>query len=115
MDDTFTLYNLKVEVVASDRPMVCGYKVGDYFLVIGEDIVFPANTSFSMYALSARIRWYPVIRARYVTALFTPPKPRNSRPNVCRHGAMLAPQLPISMGNIVLTPASSQIGISASI
>ena len=23
MDDTFTLYDLKVEVVAGDRPMVC--------------------------------------------------------------------------------------------
>ena len=23
MDDTFTLYDLKVEVVATDRPMVC--------------------------------------------------------------------------------------------
>jgi hypothetical protein len=32
MDDTFTLYDLKVEVVASDRPMVCSHKVGDYFL-----------------------------------------------------------------------------------
>ena len=33
MDDTFTLYDLKVEVVAGDRPMVCSHKVGDYFLV----------------------------------------------------------------------------------
>ena len=36
MDDTFTLYDLKVEVVATDRPMVCSHKVGDYFLVQGE-------------------------------------------------------------------------------
>ena len=28
MDDTFTLYDLKVEVVATDRPMVCSHKVG---------------------------------------------------------------------------------------
>lgn len=28
MDDTFTLYDLKVEVVAGDRPMVCSHKVG---------------------------------------------------------------------------------------
>ena len=41
MDDTFTLYDLKVEVVAGDRPMVCSHKVGDYFLVQGENLVFP--------------------------------------------------------------------------
>jgi len=59
MDDQFTLYNLKVEVVASNRPMVCGHNVGDYFLVIGEDIVFPENRSFSMYALSALLPLLP--------------------------------------------------------
>ena len=32
MDDTFTLYDLKVEVVATDRPMVCSHRAGDYFL-----------------------------------------------------------------------------------
>lgn len=47
MDDTFTLYDLKVEVVAGDRPMVCSHKVGDYFLVQGENLVFPKETSFS--------------------------------------------------------------------
>lgn len=59
MDDKFTLYNLKVEVVASDKPMVCGHKEGDYFLVIGEDIIFPENNSFSMYALSAILPLLP--------------------------------------------------------
>ena len=59
MDDTFRLYNLKVEVIASDRPMVCKHKVGDYFLVIGEDLVFPQCKSFSMYALSAILPMLP--------------------------------------------------------
>ncbi|MGC4018153.1 MAG: TIGR04076 family protein [Muricomes sp.] len=59
MDDKFTLYNLKVEVIASEKPMVCGHKAGDYFLVIGEDIVFPENHSFSMYALSALLPLLP--------------------------------------------------------
>ena len=53
MDDHFTLYDLKVEVIASDRPMVCSHKEGDYFLVEGENLVFPQTHSFSMYALSA--------------------------------------------------------------
>ncbi|MEI3182646.1 MAG: TIGR04076 family protein [Lachnospiraceae bacterium] len=59
MDDTFTLYDLKVEVVASDRPMVCSHKVGDYFLVQGENLVFQKDTSFSMYSLSALLPLLP--------------------------------------------------------
>lgn len=59
MDDTFELYDLKVEVVATDRPMVCSHKVGDYFLVQGENLVFPENTSFSMYSLSALLPMLP--------------------------------------------------------
>lgn len=59
MDDTFELYDLKVEVVATDRPMVCSHKVGDYFLVQGENLVFPENTSFSMYSLSALLPLLP--------------------------------------------------------
>lgn len=59
MDDKFILYDLKVEVISSDKPMVCGHKEGDYFLVIGEDIVFPENRSFSMYSLSALLPLLP--------------------------------------------------------
>ena len=59
MDDNFTLYDLKVEVVASERPMVCSHKEGDYFLVIGENLVFPETNSFSMYALSALLPLLP--------------------------------------------------------
>ncbi len=59
MDDKFTLYNLKVETMASDRPMVCKHKEGDYFLVVGEDLIFPENNSFSMYALSAILPLLP--------------------------------------------------------
>jgi len=29
--DTFDLYDLRVEVVATDRPMVCGHRAGDWF------------------------------------------------------------------------------------
>ncbi len=59
MDDNFELYNLKVEIISSERPMVCKHRVGDYFLVIGEDIVFPENNSFSLYALSALLPLLP--------------------------------------------------------
>lgn len=59
MDDEFALFDLKVEVIGSERPMVCGHQVGDYFLVIGENLVFPENNSFSMYALSALLPLLP--------------------------------------------------------
>lgn len=58
-DDAFTLYDLRVEVVAGDKPFVCSHKVGDYFLVQGENLVFPEKTSFSMYALSAILPLLP--------------------------------------------------------
>ena len=35
-DDSFTLYDLKVEVVAGEKPMVCSHHPGDYFLVQGK-------------------------------------------------------------------------------
>ena len=59
MDDKFTLFDLKVEVIASDKPMVCGHKEGDYFLVIGENLIFPENNFFSMYALSVLLPLLP--------------------------------------------------------
>lgn len=59
MDDTFELYDLKVEVVAGDRPFVCSHKEGDCFYVQGENLVFPEGSSFSMYALSAILPLLP--------------------------------------------------------
>ena len=53
MDDSFELYDLKVETIATDRPFVCSRRGGDYFLVQGENLVFPETDRFSMYALSA--------------------------------------------------------------
>ena len=68
MDDSFELYDLKVEVVASDRPFVCSHREGDCFYVQGENLVFPEGSSFSMYALSAIL---PLL----------PAKQRNTDPN----------------------------------
>lgn len=60
MDDTFTLYDLKVEVIATEKPMVCSHTPGDYFLVEGENLVFPDGCqSFSMYSLSALLPLLP--------------------------------------------------------
>lgn len=59
MDDRFELYDLKVEVVPGDRPYVCSHHTGDFFLVEGENLVFPGNTRFSMYALAALLPLLP--------------------------------------------------------
>ncbi len=59
MDDTFELYDLKVEVLGSEKPMVCSHTVGDYFLVEGENLVFPEKNSFSMYSLAALLPLLP--------------------------------------------------------
>lgn len=59
MEDSFILYDLKVEVTEGDKPFVCSHKAGDYFLVEGENLVFPEGTSFSMYSLSALLPLLP--------------------------------------------------------
>lgn len=59
MDDSFEIYDLKVEVTATDRPMVCSHHVGDYFLVEGENLVFPEPGAFSMYAMAAILPLLP--------------------------------------------------------
>lgn len=58
-DDTFELYDLRVEVLQGDKPLVCYHKIGDYFDISGENIIMPANQSFSMYALSALLPLLP--------------------------------------------------------
>ena len=58
-DDSFVLYDLKVEVVAGDGRLVCSHRIGDYFLVQGENLVFPENTAFSMYALNSILPFLP--------------------------------------------------------
>jgi uncharacterized repeat protein (TIGR04076 family) len=56
--DIFTLYNLKVEVVGNPAP-TCSNKLGDYFLVEGENIIFSENNSFSLYSLAALLPLLP--------------------------------------------------------
>jgi uncharacterized repeat protein (TIGR04076 family) len=58
-EDTFTLYDLRVEVVATHRPMVCDHREGDYFEVSGENLTFPPGQSFSIYALAALLPLLP--------------------------------------------------------
>jgi uncharacterized repeat protein (TIGR04076 family) len=58
-DDTFTLYDLRVEVVATDRPMECNHQPGDYFELSGENISFPEGQSFPLYPMAALLPLLP--------------------------------------------------------
>ncbi len=57
--DAFELFDLRVEVMAGDRPMVCSHKVGHAFDVHGENLIFPAASQFSMYSLAALLPLLP--------------------------------------------------------
>src|SRR5262245_60056205 len=58
--DEFTLYDLRVEVVAKG-PMVCNHKAGDYFELSGENLSLPAGQTFPIYPLAALL---PLLPAR---------------------------------------------------
>ncbi len=57
--DTFELYDLKVEVVQGDGPMVCNHAVGDYFELSGENLRFPPGQTFPLYPLAALLPLLP--------------------------------------------------------
>jgi len=57
--DEFTLYDLRVEVVQGDKPMVCNHEAGDYFEVSGEDLRFPDGQTFPLYPLAAILPLLP--------------------------------------------------------
>ena len=60
-DDRFELYDLEVEVLAGDRPMVCDHREGEVFHVIGEMITFPegGRRAFPLYPLAALLPLLP--------------------------------------------------------
>jgi uncharacterized repeat protein (TIGR04076 family) len=60
-DDSFRLYDLHVEVVAGDQPMVCNHPVGTWFELSGENLRFPDGQSFPLYPLAALL---PILPAK---------------------------------------------------
>ncbi|MGW8266536.1 MAG: TIGR04076 family protein [Longimicrobiales bacterium] len=58
-DDSFTLYDLRVEVVATERPMVCNHRPGDFFELSGENLSFPDGQTFPLYPLAAILPLLP--------------------------------------------------------
>jgi uncharacterized repeat protein (TIGR04076 family) len=57
--DAFVLYDLRVEVVATDRPMVCNHRAGDYFELRGENLSLPPGQTFPIYPLAALLPLLP--------------------------------------------------------
>ena len=59
--DEFTLYDLRVEVVEGDAPMVCNHAAGDWFELSGENLRFPPGQTFPLYPLAALL---PILPAK---------------------------------------------------
>ena len=59
LEDTFELWDLRVEVVGNQDDMVCGHTAGDSFEVSGENLSLPPGQPFSMYALAALLPLLP--------------------------------------------------------
>jgi uncharacterized repeat protein (TIGR04076 family) len=61
-DDSFELYDLKVEVRApAGAKLYCGAKPGDYFELKGEMLTLPPGQGFSIYSLGALL---PLLAAK---------------------------------------------------
>ncbi len=59
-DDSFELYDLRVEVTAPDGGAIyCGAKAGDYFELRGEMLHLPPGQGFSIYSLAALLPLLP--------------------------------------------------------
>ena len=62
--DRFTLHDLRVEVVAGDKEMICNHRAGDYFELRGENLTLPPGQSFPIYPLAALLPLLPAKQRR---------------------------------------------------
>ena len=60
INESFYLYDLRVEVMATSKRMVCSHKSGDYFEMSGENISIPLGQTFTIYSMSALLPLLPV-------------------------------------------------------
>jgi uncharacterized repeat protein (TIGR04076 family) len=58
-NDEFTLWDLRVEVLSGDRPMVCNHREGDFFELSGENLSLPEGQTFPIYPLAALLPLLP--------------------------------------------------------
>lgn len=58
MDDSFELYDLRVEVVCPEgERIMCGAREGDYFTLEGEMMYLPPGQGISIYSLGEWNEW----------------------------------------------------------
>src|SRR6185295_19539936 len=57
--DSVTLYDLRVTVESSEKPMVCSHRKGDFFDLSGESLSFPPGQTFPLYPLAALLPLLP--------------------------------------------------------
>ena len=57
--DEFTLYDLKVEWVAGDKPCYCKANAGDHFTLEGEILRLPPGQGWSIYTLAGLLPHLP--------------------------------------------------------
>ena len=60
-NDSFELYDLRVEVIGKKSEMVCGHKPGDYFELRGENLSLPPGQTFTIYSFGALL---PLLAAK---------------------------------------------------
>ncbi len=59
MDDSFDLYDLRVEIIAPEGARIYCGTVGDWFELRGEQLHLPPGQSFSIYSLAAILPLLP--------------------------------------------------------
>ena len=55
----FSLWDLRIEVVAGDKEMVCNHQEGQFFEVSGENLSLPPGQTFPIYPLAALLPLLP--------------------------------------------------------
>jgi uncharacterized repeat protein (TIGR04076 family) len=60
-DDSFDLYDLRVDWTPGEKPCYCGGQPGDHFSLHGEHLKFPPGQTWSIYTLAALL---PILPAK---------------------------------------------------
>lgn len=71
-NDTFTIYNLRVEVICPpEKRILCGAKVGDYFTLEGEMLYLPPGQGISIYSLGTSLFLFLHVSTSEIMAIST--------------------------------------------
>ena len=55
----FWLYDLKIETIAGDKPMICNHPEGSWFALQGENLIMGEAGQFPIYPLAALLPLLP--------------------------------------------------------